>query len=383
MKAASRFLKRILSSALFFMIGSCGGFFLGRQLGALLAEIALPWPLLLAWLVVCVILGSVLQILLHEAGHLLLGLASGYQFCSFRIGSVLWMKQDGRLQRRRFSLAGTIGQCLLEPPEPVNGKIPYVLYNLGGSLLNLGTAALFAVLYWRTASRPLLCTMFLMLSVFGLLFALTNGIPLPVGAVNNDGHNAVSIGKCPEALRSFWLQMKVNAELTHGVRPKEMPQDWFPLPSEVPLDNSMTAAACILTFQRIMDQQNFPLARQVGETILQHGSGMVNLHRVMLQADLLYCELVGDNRPERIEAFQTKTYRKLMKAMRNYPSVLRVQYAYALLHDRDPAAAETLRERFEQIAKRYPYSAELESERELMLYARTVSDLRASTAVES
>lgn len=39
----------------------------------------------------------------------------------------------------------------------------------------------------------------MMLFVIGILFALTNGIPLKLGSINNDGHNAFSLGKNKQA----------------------------------------------------------------------------------------------------------------------------------------------------------------------------------------
>lgn len=82
-----------------------------------------------------------LQTILHEAGHLVFGLASGYRFVSFRIGSLMWQKDGGKLRFCRFQLAGTGGQCLMAPPDLTNGKMPCKLYNLGGALMNLIAAA--------------------------------------------------------------------------------------------------------------------------------------------------------------------------------------------------------------------------------------------------
>ncbi|NLB40976.1 MAG: hypothetical protein GX815_01700 [Clostridiales bacterium] len=48
-----------------------------------------------------------LQIIIHESGHLIFGKMTGYQFSSFRIGSLMWVKQDETINFRRFSLAGT------------------------------------------------------------------------------------------------------------------------------------------------------------------------------------------------------------------------------------------------------------------------------------
>ena len=38
-----------------------------------------------------------IQIIIHEAGHLVFGLATGYKFSSFRIYSWMWVKEDGKL----------------------------------------------------------------------------------------------------------------------------------------------------------------------------------------------------------------------------------------------------------------------------------------------
>lgn len=90
--------------------------------------------LYLAWLI---------QVVIHEAGHLICGLLSGYTFSSFRIGSFMLLKENGRLVTKRLKIPGTGGQCLMAPPEMVNGKFPVVLYNLGGSLFNLIVTLLF------------------------------------------------------------------------------------------------------------------------------------------------------------------------------------------------------------------------------------------------
>jgi len=77
-----------------------------------------------------------LDVFIHEAGHLLFGLLTGYKFSSFRVFSRLWMRDEsGRLCMKRYKLPGTAGQCLMEPPELVDGKMPTGLYNRGGSIV--------------------------------------------------------------------------------------------------------------------------------------------------------------------------------------------------------------------------------------------------------
>ena len=89
-------------------------------------------PLLLAGTLVLAAAGMMGQIILHEAGHLLGGLATGYAFVSFRVGSWMLLKRDGRLHLGRYTLPGTGGQCLMAPPTWKEDGFPALLYNLSG-----------------------------------------------------------------------------------------------------------------------------------------------------------------------------------------------------------------------------------------------------------
>ena len=51
----------------------------------------------LVWLVVSLMLSLYLQVILHEAGHMVFGLLTGYRFVSFRIGSRMIQVENGRL----------------------------------------------------------------------------------------------------------------------------------------------------------------------------------------------------------------------------------------------------------------------------------------------
>lgn len=83
------------------------------------------------------LISQMFLIILHETGHLVCGLLSGYKFVSFRIYSLTFIKMDGRLRVRRYSIAGTGGQCLLTPPDLPLKKIPTGWYNFGGVLFNI------------------------------------------------------------------------------------------------------------------------------------------------------------------------------------------------------------------------------------------------------
>ena len=52
--------------------------------------------------------------------------------------------------------------------------------------------------------------------------------------------------------------------------------------------------------------------------------------------------------------------------MKDFPSVLRAQYAAALLHDGDESQAQKLLARFDKVAETSPAQADIKSEREII-----------------
>ena len=82
----------------------------------------------------------VLSTFLHELGHMVMGLVSGYKFISLRVGSYVLTREDRQWKIKRMSIPGTAGQCLMMPPDSgTPEKVPAVLYHLGGGLFNLLT----------------------------------------------------------------------------------------------------------------------------------------------------------------------------------------------------------------------------------------------------
>lgn len=307
-----------------------------------------------------------IQIIIHEAGHLVFGLLTGYKFSSFRIFSFMWVKENEKICLKRLSIVGTGGQCLMSPPDMVEGRIPVVLYNLGGSFMNIIASIVFFVLYLLLKGVPFVSVLLLMLAIIGVGFAIMNGVPMRMGTVDNDGYNAFSLTRNSEALQSFWMQMKVNAEIAKGLRLKDMPDEWFEIPSDESMKNSMVVVKGIFTCNRLMDQQNFAEADKLMKHIMSIESGIVGLHRSLMVCDRMYIELITENRKDVIDGMLTKEQKKFMKQMKKFPSVLRTDYALALLHDKDKGNAEKIKLLFEKCAKSYPYPNDVESEYELM-----------------
>jgi len=354
------------------VVGYLGGYLIGQTGGVGF------WFLLI--LIISLCLAYILQIVIHEAGHLVCGLLSGYRFVSFRVGSFMIARCSGKMEFRRYSLVGTGGQCLLVPPDMEAGWIPYKLYNLGGVLFNFLTAGLFFIIWHYIARNTPMAALCLFNALFGVAGGLMNGLPLRLGGVDNDGRNMVSLGKHPESLRAFWLQLKVNAVQMEGTRLKDMPAEWFALSDDWPRDNSVCTAVAVMACSRAVDRMEFERAARMAAALMDEKNDLIPLYSNILTIELIFAELVGENRKEELDQMWTKGFDKFLKAMKNYPAVIRLQYGYELLANGDGKAALKKQQEFEKVARSYPFAGDLKSEREIMDYAEKLVKVRAEQA---
>ena len=358
----------ILGAAAYLIV--CGG--LGWMLGSFTdtaagGNDALAFAYLMGALAL-LIAAFFVQIILHEAGHLVFGLLSGYQFVSFNVLGFIWQKgPDGKLHCGRMQIAGAGGQCLMSPPDYDEGRFPFTLYNLGGVIMNLVVSAVCLLLALITPQFPLLFLFLLELTLVGVFFALTNGLPIPVAAIQNDGTNLLCIRKDVHARRAFWVQMTIAAEITRGKRLKDMPDAWFAAYPEEAMENPIVSAIAVMNTSRLMDMLDFTAAEAAIRTLLAREKGLVGLYRMTMGCDGAVCELIAGRPDDLTESLSSKENQQLMKAMKTYPSMLRTQYAIALLRDRDADKAVALLADFEAAARKHPNPQEIIGERELLL----------------
>lgn len=90
--------QQYIGMVFFVLIGAVCGFFMARYIGwGSGADKALPEKILsLIGLFLGMYVAIFVQLIIHEAGHLVFGLLSGYAFGSFRIFSFMWVKEGER-----------------------------------------------------------------------------------------------------------------------------------------------------------------------------------------------------------------------------------------------------------------------------------------------
>ena len=108
-------MKTLLKLIGYLLIGACIGIVIVGPVIALIkgesittvyskiaSEISLEDVAGIAWTLIAVLIAFVLHIILHEGGHLVAGLLTGYRFVSFRFLNFTLINQDGHLRWRNF-----------------------------------------------------------------------------------------------------------------------------------------------------------------------------------------------------------------------------------------------------------------------------------------
>lgn len=353
---------RIFIFAIYYGAGALGGVLMGRE--------ALRYDSFIFGLISTLIpslLALGINIALHEAGHLIFGLLSGYSFISYRLGSFMIMRSNGRFRFARLSVAGTGGQCLMLPPERTDGKVPCVLYNLGGVIVNVIFGAIMLILAVGSDWNPFSA----MLSIFAFAMALANGIPLNAGFIANDGMNALMLRKNPAALEAICLQLRVAAAQADGKRLRELPDEWFEMPEDDSIDsNTHVASKAVLIENRLLDEGRLDEALALAQRLCRSG-GVLDLYKQLLKFDIISILYLKGRSDEALQILDEKPVMKAMKLLKVFPPCLRTRYIAAKLGGRGSDVSARLE--FDRICKKYPYKGDIESERELMALADSVS----------
>ena len=176
------------------IVGRIIGYTVGKIAGDSLSSVDKPNIILF---LITGVIAFILHIIVHEAGHLVFGLLSGYKFVSFRVFDFKIIKdENGKLSFRYEKIAGTGGQCLMRATEYVEGKFKYKLYLLGGVIFNV----LFSIVFWLIL--PSYYT--LLFALIGFTLAFLNLIPMGF----NDGMTFYHASKDETTRFVLYLQLE-------------------------------------------------------------------------------------------------------------------------------------------------------------------------------
>jgi len=339
-------LKLILQLALGALIGGSIAIFFLSGGGDILPHIM---PLIGS--VISITIVALIGIIVHELGHLVFGLLTGYKFSSFRVGSFIWFKEDGKI-RFNISRSFVAGQCLMIPSEkPENFK--FVLYNLGGGLLNILFCAflfiIFIVITMVTRENTFWHTLLITGILMNGILALVNLVPIK--SLTNDGANIREALKSKEAARGMHMMLYINNQTMEGKRYRDFDENLFKVEEGADLKNYMVAYLVILEAARLEDLGQHDAVVDFYNRL--DINKMPPLYRAMVKADLLYYYTIyHPDFDQAKEIYKDKKLRNFLKM--ELPTFMRISAAYEFFVMKDKEKGLKLLKKAKKNAQNLP-----------------------------
>lgn len=310
----------------------------------------------------------IILIPLHEAGHLVCGLLSGYKFVSFRIFSFTFIRLDGKLLVKKYAVAGTGGQCLLTPPDLPIEKIPTVWYNFGGVLANIIAVCVVIPLLF-TNVQPLFFEAIVIFILTAVLLIVMNGVPMKISGTGNDAYNMLALRKNMLSKRGLVDSLRANAMIQNGVRPKDMPDKWFIIPSDIDYSNQLEISIPMMAASRLIDEMNYQEALRSFEKLYEHKQEIISLYVKEIECELVFLRLMCGhiNRAQELLTPELKKYIDTYSAVMS--SKERILCAISLIMENDVNKAIEI------------YNALLQKENEYLLQGEVKSDIAIMKAM--
>ncbi len=311
----------------------------------------------------------VLHITIHELGHLIGGLLSGYKFNSYRVFNFMWVNIDGKIKFKMMSLSGTAGQCLMSLPDKEYDEIPYFLYNFMGGGLNI-IFSLLALIILMIIGPNNFAAFLIMFFIIGITLALQNLIPLKVSGIANDGMNIKECRKSKEARNSLFRILKTSDLLASGLRVKDFPEEVLKTENESEKKDVLSAGIYTNYCMKFVDEHNYGTAVKIIDEFLKDNTAILPLHKNLLINDKIFCLIMLNETKEEIEKLLTKDFLNIQKAMKSQLGIIRTNYALNLCIYKDEKKASKQLEIFYKISKSHPYKGDIQMETELVEEAR-------------
>ena len=330
------------------------------------SKFSLQDVLKIAWMLVAVLIAFILNVVLHEGGHLVAGLLTGYRFVSFRFLNWTIIRRNGRLQWGNYELAGTGGQCLMAPPDRPVDQIDTRWYNAGGVLANMLIVVISALLLWAFDLPACLDELLVIMIIFGLFIGVGNGIPLKMGGVATDGLNLLQLEKDIPGKQFFCNILEFNALNQEGVPYDEMPEHIFALPQPVDWVNSMHVGAALMAATRMIAVHQWEEAHRLLTKAHEHSDEYMELYRLEVENMMTQVCIAMGRDDEARQHYSDKVAKHIERHAPTQSDKLLTKMAVALALENDRPKAEAVLHELEANRDKYIHQGDVTLSLDLM-----------------
>jgi len=202
-------------------------------------------------------------IAIHELGHLLAGLASGFRFQELRISGIVIHRTKGVSFQRGPLLTFITGHAKLYPPPIDKSRFAYAAMTAAGPFANLSSAAIAAMFPPTPAS--------VLFIVVSLAIALGDLLPFETIQVSDGGRLGMLLFNRPR--RERWLAIiRLNAESSDCTEPQKLSPELLATAIAI-RDKSMdTVTAHAIAYSAALCRREFAHAGEVLDVCMQYAA---------------------------------------------------------------------------------------------------------------
>ena len=194
-----------------------------------------------------ILLWSRVVTLVHEVGHLVFGLFTGYEFNYIHVGGRILVKKDGKLVFKESRRKIPAGSCLMITKRDEE-NFKFILYYLGGGIFtSILTVACFIVAIFTSEIDFQL--FFYIASGYTFLITLLNLIPL----ASNDAVRIKAALQSKEARHALYIQHILIKKLEKGERYRDFDEQLFVVSEDVDYSNFFIVSMIIGNAERLYD----------------------------------------------------------------------------------------------------------------------------------
>lgn len=314
----------------------------------------------------------IIHIILHESGHMIAGLATGYDLVSFRVGSIALVKgKDGKKYLKRMKIQGTGGQCLMRPPKVPVEECPYKWYHISGGLMNLGLGIICILLYiFLLPKNYITFALFEEFGLIGISLGLNNLIPMKSGGMQNDGYNLLDLGKNIDAKKCMNMVLEINALLTVSDSYSDLPEHLINEIKSIDfktMDITNASIANAFNFQAgiYFAEGNYEKAYEL-QKYMKDTPNVLGIFKNEAKCECLFYEITHEQNKDIIEQLYDKKLQQYVKATSVYPSRQRLLYTYYHLYIKNEEKAEEAYLKLKNMTDTYIIKADVLMELEVV-----------------
>jgi len=209
-----------------------------------------------------------ITIIIHELGHLICGLITGYKFECLEIKWFAWYKDEKRIKFKIIKRDRKIGgQCVMIPAEHYK-DFKFFWYIFGGVLFNLLLALIALLLFITLDPSYIIELMLISIIIMNLFVSVSSLIPKE----DNDGGLLLMGFRSDDhkrALHMMFFANGINEKLAKGMRLRDFPPEMFKITDDRAIVNKHIARIVLLDAARLDDLAKHSLALKQLERVRQ------------------------------------------------------------------------------------------------------------------